>query len=287
MEAAVSPDPEAYEWIELMNVGPSALDLSPVRFTKGIDFAFAGSAVTNLAPGQRVLVVRNLAAFTARYGVSPGGTLVAGEWQVDDALSNSGEQLKLSYGAGSAIRDFTYDDNGPWPDGADGGGHGLVLTNPSTLPDPSNPMQWRLSTQAGGTPGRSDRVSYASWAAAIGGPAASLDSDGDGEINLTEYALGSSASSGSSLPFLTADQEWVEGIPYSRVSFVRRAGADDAIVVPQWSTQLGNWTTPSITYERINVSPQTGGMVSETWRSTTPLPLQSNAFFRLKIMSLP
>ena len=80
------------------------------------------------------------------------GTLVAGEWQVDDALSNSGEQLKLSYGAGSAIRDFTYDDNGPWPDGADGGGHGLVLTNPSTLPDPSNPMQWRLSTQAGGDP---------------------------------------------------------------------------------------------------------------------------------------
>ena len=58
-------------------------------------------------------------------------------------------------------------------------------------------------------------------------------------------------------------------------------------MVPQWSTQLGNWTTPSITYERINVSPQTGGMVSETWRSTTPLPLQSNAFFRLKIMSLP
>ena len=285
-EAAVSPDPEAYEWIELMNVGPAALDLSPVRFTKGIDFAFAGSAVTSLEPGQRVLVVRNLAAFTARYGVSPGGTQVAGEWQLDDALSNSGEQLKLSYGQGSAIRDFTYDDNGPWPDGADGGGHALVLTNPSTLPDPGNPMQWRLSTQTGGTPGQSDRISYASWAAAIGGPAASLDSDGDGVINLTEYALGSSATTGSSLPAMAADVEWVEGIAYSRITFVRRAGADDAVVLPQWSTQLQNWDNPPISFQRITVTSQPDGTVQETFRSTLPLAQQTNAFFRLKIMSV-
>src|SRR4030095_1650056 len=42
-EQAVSPDHDAFEWIELMNVGAVAIDLTPVRITKGIDFDFAGS----------------------------------------------------------------------------------------------------------------------------------------------------------------------------------------------------------------------------------------------------
>jgi hypothetical protein len=35
--------------------------------------------------------------------------------------------VKLSYGAGTAIRDFTYDDEAPWPAAADGTGATLVL----------------------------------------------------------------------------------------------------------------------------------------------------------------
>ncbi len=286
-EAPVNPDPEAYEWIELINVGPVPLDLTPVRFTKGVDFEFAGSTVTSLLPGQRVLVVRNLAAFTARYGVSPGGTQVAGEWQAGDALSNGGEQLKLSYGAGTAIRDFVYDDNGPWPDGADGGGHALVLTNPSSVPDPANPYHWRLSTQPGGTPGQTDRLSYAAWAAGFGSPASSLDSDGDGVINFSEYALGSLATSGSSLPAMAADTEWVLGIPYGRITFTRRAGADDAQVLAQWSSQAMDWDNPPFSFQRIHVTPHANGTVLETWRSLTPLTQQSAVYFRLKILSVP
>ncbi len=286
-EAAVNPDPEAYEWIELMNVGTAPLDLTPVRFTKGIDFDFSASSVTILAPGQRVLVVRNLAAFTARYGTSLGGTPIAGAWQVGDALSNSGEQLKLSYGAGTAIRDFFYDDNGPWPDGADGSGHALVLTNPSTLPEHANPLGWRLSTVSGGSPGQSDRLSYEAWAAPWGGIAAGLDSDQDGAVNLMEYALGTSPNTGASLPALTADVEMVAGIPYRRITFVRKAAADDAVVIPQWSMELTNWESPPVSFQRINVSPTLDGNVQETYRSTTPLAQQSAVFFRLKVTSLP
>ena len=286
-EAAVNPDPEAYEWIELMNVGPAALDLTPIRFTKGIDFAFAGSAVSSLAPGQRVLVVRNMAAFTARYGTSPGGTVVAGAWEVGDALSNSGEQLKLSFGAGTAIRDFTYDDSGPWPDGADGSGYALVMANPDTVTDPANPMQWRLSTQSGGSPGRSDRISYAMWSAAFGSPAAGLDSDGDGAVNLMEYALGSLPDSAASMASLTAGLETVGGLAYSRITFVRKAGADDAVVLPQWTTQPENWNTPAINFQRLSVTPLPDGTVRETYRSSLPLSQHPAAFFRLKITSVP
>jgi len=49
-----------------------------VRFANGIEFSFTGSSVTSLAAGQSVLVVKNLAAFTSRYGggsMRPGSTL--------------------------------------------------------------------------------------------------------------------------------------------------------------------------------------------------------------------
>ena len=181
-----------------------------------------------------------------RYGISLGGTLVAGAWEETGALSNSGEQLKLSFGAGAGIRDFIYDDKGQWPDGADGTGYSLVLANPGTLPDPVNPLHWRLNTQSGGTLGQSGRISYAAWSAPFGGPGAAADSYGDKAVNLMEYALGSLPDSAISLATLTADVESVGGIAYSRITFVRRAGADDAVVLPQWTTQPKNWITPAI-----------------------------------------
>jgi hypothetical protein len=57
-------DAENFEYIELKNTGTTALDLTGFKFTDGITFDFTGGAVTNLAPGAYVLVVKNLAAFT-------------------------------------------------------------------------------------------------------------------------------------------------------------------------------------------------------------------------------
>src|SRR5204863_1344693 len=67
--------PEEFEYVEQKNIGPVALNLNGVRFTNGISFTFAGSAVTNLAPGQSVLVVKNALLFAARYG---GSLAIAG-----------------------------------------------------------------------------------------------------------------------------------------------------------------------------------------------------------------
>ena len=222
-----------------------------------------------------------------RYGILPGGTLVAGAWEETDALSNSAEQLKLSFGAGTAIRDFIQDDKGQWPDGAGGTGYALVRANPGTLSDPVNPLQWRLSTQSGGTLGQSDRISYAAWAAPFGSPGAAADSYGDRAVNLMEYTLGSLPNAATFFGSMAADVGLVGDIAYGQIPFVRNAGADDAVVVPQWSTQPENWSTPAINFQRVSVTPLPDGTVKEISRSSLPLSQHPAAFFRLKISSVP
>ena len=159
--------------------------------------------------------------------------------------------------------------------------------NPSTLPDPGTASNWRLSTIVSALPGRSDRINYATWAAGYSNIPADADSDQDGQINLVEYALGSSPVSGSTLPLLTPGQETVQGITYATVTFVTRLGADDAVILPQFSANLQNWTTPPVIFQRVSVTGQPDGKAVETWRSLTPLNQQSAAWFRLKISFQP
>src|SRR4030095_6228573 len=135
-----------------------------VRFTKGIDFNFPNGLV--LLPGASTVVVRNTAAFTSRHGA---GKPIAGQWQPTDFLSNGGEQLKLSFGAGIPIIDFEYDDLAPWPTTPDGAGPSLVLVRPEARPDHTLAANWRASFAAGGSPGSDDRATFASWSAAYPG----------------------------------------------------------------------------------------------------------------------
>src|SRR5207244_13573235 len=96
---------EDFEFIELKNIGTAPLDLSGVHFTKGIVFSFTGSAVTRLGPGEDVLAVKNLAAFTSRYGGLPN---IAGEFS--GSLDNAGERLTLEGAVREPIFDFDYND---------------------------------------------------------------------------------------------------------------------------------------------------------------------------------
>src|SRR5262249_19118129 len=94
---------EEYEFIELKNISTNVtLNLSGVRFVNGIYFAFGSGAVSSLAPGSTVLVVKDLAAFTARYG---GGFNIAGQYE--GYLNNGGERLQLVDASGEEILDFS------------------------------------------------------------------------------------------------------------------------------------------------------------------------------------
>lgn len=210
--AAGFDDDDLFEFVEIRNVGSVAVDLSNVRFTKGIDFDFPS---TILAPGDFVLVVNNLAAFEMRYGVDHP---VVGEWS--GKLDNGGERLKLSFGAGEAIHDFTYGDIEPWPAEADGVGFSLVLADPLVVPDHGTAFHWRTSVVVGGNPGLSDGTQFA----------------GDTEAELLAYA--------------SRGDGQVEILSDGRISFSIELNllAEDLIGGVESSTDLKIWTLiePSI-----------------------------------------
>ncbi|PYK02366.1 MAG: hypothetical protein DME23_01735 [Verrucomicrobia bacterium] len=141
---------EDFEFIELKNIGATALDLSGIHFTNGIGFSFTGSAVTSLGPGQHLVIVKNLAAFTARYGAAPN---LAGEYS--GSLDNAGERLTLEGASGELILDFNYHDT--WYPTTDGFGFSLVVIDEHA---PSSAWgkgaNWRASAFTGGSPGADD-----------------------------------------------------------------------------------------------------------------------------------
>lgn len=258
-----------FEYLELRNVGTTMLDLSELRFTKGIDFDFAGGALTSLAPGAYALVVRNLTAFNTRYGT---GKPVAGAFG-PDSLNNAGENVKLSFGLGSGIHDFTYDDNNPWPTAADGSGASLVMILPGTRPAHGLASTWRASLDAG-NPGSTDATSF------TGNPA--LDSDGDSLDALMEYALGTSNTTPTD-----ATSAWTAGVqtfgvtPHYSISFQRKVAAEDVPLVVERSADLTSWVTDN-TLVFVSEIPEGGGLSRVTWRLAEPFSSGQRCFLRIK-----
>jgi CotH kinase protein/Lamin Tail Domain/Immunoglobulin I-set domain len=140
-------DAQAFEFIELKNIGPATLDLTGVRFVHGIAFDFSGSSMTSLEPGATVVLVKNLVAFSARYG---NGFPIAGQY--DGSLENRGERLQLVDASGEEILDFSYDNN--WYPITDGLGFSLVTVDETAEPDAWNSRaNWRAGGQFDGSPG--------------------------------------------------------------------------------------------------------------------------------------
>jgi hypothetical protein len=123
----------------------------------GFEFFFpAGSPVT-MADGERILLVKNLTAFSSEF-VAPGATQIF-EWGPDGSLSNSGEKIQLSMPGdvdGSGVRQYiridrvNYSDGShpldfpkigidPWPAEPDGNGKSLTrIVNSNYGNDPIN-----------------------------------------------------------------------------------------------------------------------------------------------------
>ncbi|MBX3745191.1 MAG: lamin tail domain-containing protein [Verrucomicrobiae bacterium] len=143
-------DAQSYEFLELRNLGPEPLDLTGIRLTRGVRFDFSLGTIPTLAPAAHVLVVRDVAAFTARYGPLDS---IAGTFE--GALDNAGETLRLDDAVGEMILEFAYDD--AWYPITDGRGHSLVFRDPSVPWDTwGHSANWRPSTRPGGSPGTVD-----------------------------------------------------------------------------------------------------------------------------------
>lgn len=121
------------EFIELLNISDSDINLSGYAFTEGIVLEFGN---VNLASGAYLLATKSNAAMNAYYGVE------GVEW-TEGSLSNSGEDIILENSAGDVIDIVDYDKGGDWPSEANGSGYSLELCDP--YKDNNDPVNWKIS----------------------------------------------------------------------------------------------------------------------------------------------
>jgi hypothetical protein len=140
-----SPQGDDGDYIEFENVSNKALDVNGVRLSQGADFVFP--AIT-LLPGDRTVVVANLAAFQSAYGATLN---IAGQYS--GSLSDSGAQIVLQLPAplDAAILRFNY--SGTWYPPASGDGESLSIRNPAAASATWNdPASWLPTTPTPGQP---------------------------------------------------------------------------------------------------------------------------------------
>ena len=263
-----------FEYLEIQNIGASSADLTTLALAGGIAFDFSSGNVSTLAPGARVLVVRDLAAFTERHG---SGLPIAGEYA--GALNNAGDNIILKDALLDIdIQNFSYDDESPWPTCADGDGYSLILMQPETSPDHNDAMNWRCSSLPTGNPGGTDAV-----ASFVGD--ASADDDGDGLSALVEHFLGTSDQDSSqgndrySVGVMTLPSD---GLEYPVMEVRYNVGADDVMPSSLWSQDLQAWSDLPADIVLESHTMHGDGTATYVWRSTRSTAI-SPQFFRLKV----
>jgi hypothetical protein len=281
-EIAVSRDRDNYEFVELLNIGPRSIDLSDVEFSDGIVFVFPPNTV--LGAGARAIVVRNEAAFTARYGELPEGLVIG---QYSGRLSNDGEQVILTSNSAGDLHDFTYNDQAPWPTLPDGDGHSLVLVEPASGPDHAEPTSWLPHAKIGGAPGEDDNTiapgSYLAWKNANGISNDGGDEDGDLIMNFAEYAMGTLPRSPDSgvLPRPMTVRVGVDD--FLAITFQKSLLATDVTFEIQTSTDLSNWITGDAFTMVSEIPNGDGEIAAAIWRSTAPITSSKIQYLRVRI----
>lgn len=229
-DAAPLADGDEFEFIELQNTGSVPLETAGLAFTAGIRYTFPADSV--IAAGERIVLVRNAAAFTARFpGCTPFG-LYSGK------LSNGGDAITLMRGD-EVLFTMSYDDVAPWPAQADG--NGLSLQRPDPAAPGYDVLTW---TAAAPTPCAalaltdSDNDGLPDYWEALHGPlAGSADTDGDGSSNAAEFLAGTDYRDSTSLFSLARTTA-----PAGQIGLEFSALAARSYVV-QFSSNLSVWHT--------------------------------------------
>ncbi|MGC6567836.1 MAG: CotH kinase family protein [Akkermansiaceae bacterium] len=234
---------EGREFIELLNVSGETIDLGGASFSEGIDFTFPQN--TTLPAGGRIMVVNDAGSFLPEEQAA-----IAGVFENGTGLANGGEQIALVDYFGNTIFDFTYGDNAPWTELADGNGPSLTLMVVDGKANLSDPANWRPSAEPGGSPGESDRTIFSG--------VATDDDNGNGVPNLVEYAVG---------PELTPGSVLIDGETYLTLTFRRNLRADDVVISVESSDDLSNWDLET---EEMTFVYHGDGSATMTWRTREP-----------------
>lgn len=290
-ETAGIDDEDQFEYVELLNTGDRHVDLQGVYLAGAISFDFTGAATgRTLAPGARVLVVADPAAFAIRYGA---GKPIAGRFS--GKLENSGGRVILLTPGDTVIREVNYQDDAPWPLAADGSGAGLVARNPADPTVDGSGDGWRASGSPGGAPGEEDLPrtgSFDEWALTAFTPAQrrsaalaglTADPDGDGRPNLEEFALATDP--------LTADRPEIAfawsgdpANPYLALKIRRPATVSGVSYELQAGDDLTAWQTVATVATESVAEP--GGTERALFRDETA-PGAARRFLRVRVTPVP
>ncbi|NCF86468.1 MAG: hypothetical protein GWQ08_13205 [Verrucomicrobiaceae bacterium] len=277
-EAASFDNNDDFEFVELLNVGSKTVSLSGARLRGDADFDFLEG--TSLEPGQRLVLAGDMAAFAKRYG-----TMLPPLGEYTGGLPNSGGRLFLRAHDRATIHEFSYSDDGDWPEDADGEGKALVLRNETSNPDPALANSWKAGAKDNGTPGTDEAgqgggggpvepgTGFSDWLAenfsvaeradtAISGPTA--DVDGDGLQTLAEYLLGGEpkVSDPGRLPAISREDD-VLTVRYSRVK-----GLTDVSTQVETSFDLEIWMEDGGQVNEVSVIDNGDGTETVTIQDT-------------------
>jgi len=129
----------------------------PWKFTDGIDFTFPSDA--NIPAYGYLLVVKDTAAFTSKYGSMPPAVRILGPYA--GQLSNGGEKVEIGMPGdvdGEGVRQYiridlvNYDDEGLWPTEPDGYGSSLSRLFPQYYGNDPNNWQAASPSPEGSNP---------------------------------------------------------------------------------------------------------------------------------------
>jgi hypothetical protein len=141
----------SFEFIELQNLGDESVQLEDLTLSDAIDFDFSDGEVSELLPGEFVVVVSDLTFFKTKYPV--GEIKIAGEFDGD--LSNTSGRIVLSGSLGETIASVYCLD--AWYPSTDGSGDSLVLKRPTLNQEEwRDPRAWGASRENGGSPGKAE-----------------------------------------------------------------------------------------------------------------------------------
>ncbi len=134
------------EWVELHNPMVLDMDLSGWALAGALSFRFDEGVV--LPAGGYLVVAQDPSLLAEETGYGEA----LGPWE--GKLANDGERLELFNNGGRLIDTVGYDDDDPWPVGADGSGFTLAKMDPEAASDRAE--HWTVSAEPGGTPGASN-----------------------------------------------------------------------------------------------------------------------------------
>ncbi len=142
-----SPEKDTKDWVEIYNNGAAGIDLTGwLLIDSGADSGYVFTQGTTLAPGEYLVICRNLNAFRS---YNPEVTNSTGNMQF--GLSSDGDIVRLFDIDNRLIDAVNYGVITPWPDSANSTGASIQLMEP----DLNNSLgeNWRAS-EKGPTPGK-------------------------------------------------------------------------------------------------------------------------------------